>query len=212
MPTDTPTQRSRFWPTLLLVPNLLCLLRLFLVGVTWAFALAAMPRLVAVGIVAAGVTDVLDGPIARRTRTSSRLGSALDSLADLSLAGSTFWWLVMLRPEFFRANSLPLVAWAVVGILVLGVGWLRFGRIGDLHLYSAKVAGPVAYFWAVCLLAWEGADVRLFYAAVVVAFAAQGEMLYAFLTRERVDEHAGSVLLPTRAASSPSGRDADRPA
>lgn len=185
---------------LLSVPNLLCLLRLFLVGVCWAFALADLPRMVALGIVLAGITDVLDGPIARRTGTTSRLGSALDSLADLALAGSTFWWLVLLRTEFFREHSLPLVAWAVLGIVVLGIGWVRFGRVGDLHLWSAKAAGPVAYLWAVSLLAYAETDVRLFYAAVALAFAAQVEMLYVFLTRERVDEHTGSALLaPTDA-------------
>lgn len=206
------TRPVRFWSALLLVPNLLCLLRLVLVGVSWAFALAGMPQLVALGIVLAGLTDVLDGPIARWTGTTSRLGSALDSLADLALAGSTFWWLVLLRTDFFLAHSLPLVAWATVGIVVMGVGWLRFGRVGDLHLYSAKAAGPVAYFWAVCLLAWEQTDVRLFYAAMVLAFAAQAEMLYVFLTRSRVDEHAGSVLFGPRSATVPPPVDADRPA
>lgn len=199
----------RFWSTLLLVPNLLCLLRLVLVGVSWAFALAGMPELVALGIVLAGLTDVLDGPIARRTGTTSPLGSALDSLADLALAGSTFWWLVMLRTDFVRAHSLPLAVWAVAGLVVMAVGWLRFGRVGDLHLYSAKAAGPVAYFWAVCLLAWEATDVRLFYAAMVLAFAAQAEMLYVFLTRSRVDEHAGSVLFAPRPATSPPPVDTD---
>lgn len=210
MPPHTPVPRSRFWSTLGLVPNLLCLLRLFLVGVTWAFAVAGMPRMVALGIVLAGITDVLDGPIARRTGTSTRLGSALDSLADLSLAGSTLFWLGMLRTDFFLAHWLPLVAWAAAGIVVLGIGWVRFGRVGDLHLYSAKAAGPVAYFWAVCLLVWEGTDVRLFHAAMVLAFAAQAEMLVAFLTRARVDEHAGSVLFGRGGTRAPPPPDADR--
>lgn len=189
------------------VANQLTLLRLLLVPVIWVPALLGRPGVVAAGIVVAGITDVLDGPIARRTRTATRLGSALDTVADMSLAASTAVWLALLRPEFVRAHLGVLLAWALCGIAVLAVGWVRFRRFGDLHLLSAKVAGPVAYLWALCLLLDPACDVRVFHAAAALAFLAQAEMLAVFLLRSRVDEHGGSLLFLLRARLRRPGRD-----
>lgn len=180
------------------LPTQLTLLRLFSVPVIWGFALLGHPSWVAWGIIVAGMTDVLDGPIARATGATSRLGSALDTVADLSLAVSTILWLVLLRPGFGRAHWPELAIWSATGIAVLAVGWVRFRRIGDLHLYSAKAAGPVAYLFAVCLLFNPRCDVRLFYVALGLASLAQLEMLLVFLTRREVDEHGGSILVSAR--------------
>lgn len=196
-PPPPPPRAARARHALRNLPTQLTLLRLLGIPVIWGLALWGTPRMVAVGIVVAGLTDVLDGPIARWTRTTSRFGSALDTVADLALATCTALWLALLRTDFVRAHLGVLVAWAVCGIAVLAVGWLRFRRIGDLHLLSAKAAGPVAYLWAVCLLFDPACDVRLFYAAVALAFLAQAEMLWAFVTRDRVDEPgvgSGSAL------------------
>ena len=53
---------------------------------------------------AAGVTDVLDGIVARATGRRSALGSQLDSIADLALMSSSLGWLLLLRPAFIQQN------------------------------------------------------------------------------------------------------------
>ena len=200
-PPPPPPRAARARHALRNLPTQLTLLRLLAIPAIWGLALWGTPRMVAVAIVAAGLTDVLDGPIARWTRSTSRFGSALDTIADLALATCTALWLAMLRAEFVRAHLGVLVVWAVCGIGVLLVGWARFRRIGDLHLLSAKVAGPVAYLWAVCLLFDPACTVWLFYAAVALAFLAQAEMLWVFVTRDRVDapvDGSGSALARLR--------------
>jgi CDP-diacylglycerol--glycerol-3-phosphate 3-phosphatidyltransferase/cardiolipin synthase len=64
---------------LLLVPNLLSLSRLVL-AVVFAASADLWVRLACV--VAAGASDFLDGWLARRRRTASRLGALLDPFAD----------------------------------------------------------------------------------------------------------------------------------
>lgn len=64
------------------LPNLLTIVRMFLVPI---FAMAALEKrtLLALGIFAtAGLTDALDGYIARRFHLKTRLGAILDPLAD----------------------------------------------------------------------------------------------------------------------------------
>lgn len=85
------------------LPNLICLIRIALI---WPIAAALnrgdMPAALAL-FVAAGVSDALDGYLAKRFRWTSELGKVLDPLADKLLLVTVFveaawlglvpWWL-----------------------------------------------------------------------------------------------------------------------
>jgi CDP-diacylglycerol--glycerol-3-phosphate 3-phosphatidyltransferase len=102
-----PVGTSR-WAT---VPNLLTLVRLLLVPVLGYLLLAdgganATLRWAATAVfVLAAVTDLVDGEIARRTRTVTTLGKIADPIADkaltgvaligLSLLGDLPWWVTI---------------------------------------------------------------------------------------------------------------------
>lgn len=99
-----PSTRPPVTDRVLTIPNVLSALRL--VGVPfflWAI-LAHQDALALVLLVASGVTDYLDGKIARRFGSESRLGQLLDPLADrlyivttlvgLGIRDIVPWWLV----------------------------------------------------------------------------------------------------------------------
>jgi CDP-diacylglycerol---glycerol-3-phosphate 3-phosphatidyltransferase len=176
----------------------LTLLRLASVPVLWALAYAGLSVHLGVVLALAGVTDVLDGPVARRTGRSSRYGSQLDSVADILLMVSIVVWMAWLHPEFFRDNFYPLLVWVVIGVVALTVTLVRFGRIGDLHLYSAKVAGVVAYVFAVWLFVTGGYHPAFFGLAVGLAILGATETLLVAATRDHVDERAGSLFIRRR--------------
>jgi CDP-diacylglycerol--glycerol-3-phosphate 3-phosphatidyltransferase len=90
------------------LPNALTALRAVLVApVIWL--VAAGEPVIALGVfVAAAVTDVLDGALARRTGQATALGTFLDPLADKVLVVGTLGALAML-------GAAPLWAVAVVG-------------------------------------------------------------------------------------------------
>ncbi|HEU0076073.1 MAG TPA: hypothetical protein VFQ76_00390 [Longimicrobiaceae bacterium] len=85
-----------------------------------------------------------------------------------------------------------------VRALGAAVGWVRFRRIGGLHLYSAKAAGAVAYMFGVTLLVFDEYRPLFFYAAAGATALGATEMLLVFLTRDAVDENVGSILLRRR--------------
>jgi phosphatidylglycerophosphate synthase len=172
----------------------LTILRLLAIPVLWVLAYLELPVHLGIGLALAGLTDVLDGPVARRTGRSSGYGSQLDSAADILLMGSIVAWMAWLHPTFFRDHLIPLVAWIVIGVIALAVTAVRFGRIGNLHLYSAKTAGVVAYVFAVSLFVTGGSHPALFGVAVGLAILAATETLLVALTRDEVDERMGSLL------------------
>ncbi len=54
---------------------------------------------VGIGLIIVGLTDFLDGLMARKFNQASGLGSKLDSLADNLLIPSVIVWIFILRPE-----------------------------------------------------------------------------------------------------------------
>jgi len=171
---------DRIWT----VPNALSLLRLLGVPVfiwlvivaeadTWAFAL----------LVAAGVTDWLDGAVARWTGQFSRLGTLLDPLADrlyiaatlIGLAVRSFipWWLVVLlacrdlmllgllpilRRRGMLAMPVTLLGKAATFCLLWGFPFLLLGgQSGGLGTF-AQVCGWAFALWGTVLYWWAGLD------------------------------------------------------
>ena len=180
------------------LPNQLTMLRLLLVPLLWGLALLRLRTPLGIGIAVAGLTDVLDGFIARRIHGTSRRGSQLDSVADMTLITSILIWLILLRPDFFRDYAVILTAWAALGLLTLLVGWIRFHRFANLHLWSAKAAGSVGYIFALYMLMLQAPAAPFFWLVIALAFVGTGESLLLLLTRRRVDEHAGTIFRASR--------------
>lgn len=193
-----PRRRSILREVSRSVPNQLSALRLLMVPVLWVLAALRLTTALGVGWALAAATDVLDGYLARRSGTTTRFGSGLDSLADHLLTLSGFAWLLLFRGEFFREQRVPLLIWGALGLTVLGVSWLRFRRFADLHLYSAKAAAVLGSVFAITLLVRGTYSPMVFHGVIGVCFFAALEALAVLLTRGRVDEHMRSIFLRRR--------------
>lgn len=93
------------------VPNQLTALRLTLVPVLWGLAVLDRPRPVAAGLLLAGLTDAVDGSLARRLGQPSAFGSAFDPVADTLIVRSGIVWLVPLKPALISDHPVVLIAW-----------------------------------------------------------------------------------------------------
>ncbi|HSH45997.1 MAG TPA: CDP-alcohol phosphatidyltransferase family protein, partial [Longimicrobiales bacterium] len=166
--------------------------------ILWGFALVEEPVALGIGLAIAGTTDTLDGPVARMTGRSSRFGSQLDSVADILIIGSAVAWMAMLRPEFFRAEAASLLIWLGIGLAGLAVTLVRFGRLGDLHLYSAKTAGVVGHIFAIWLFIFGDYHPAFWAVTIGLALVAATETLLMALLRRPDEEWTGSVFLRSR--------------
>ena len=177
------------------LPNALSALRLALVPVLWLFALRDAAGAVAAGLVLAGVTDFLDGRLARRLGVASPFGAKLDSLADNALAVSAPVWVALLRPDVIDAYRLPLSFVLTLYGAFLGVAWVRFRRVGNLHLSSARLGTVLLYAFAVHATLWRESAPLLFWPAFAVVTAGLVEGLALMALVRRVDEHAASLVV-----------------
>lgn len=125
----------------------------------------------------AGLTDVLDGWIARRTKTASDFGALLDSVADL-----LFYAVMLFRVIPFIWNTLPgdiLYAAAVIIILRISAyltAAMKYHQFASLHTYLNKLTG-VAVFFVPFLLTTEFASAYCRAVCAIAAAAAIEELV-----------------------------------
>ena len=151
------------------IPDLLSGLRLLLIPVIWIAALQGNGRLVAMGLLLAGATDILDGYLARRLGQASKRGARLDVLADNLLLVSAVAWMQVLHPEILRENSA-----LFVGTVGLYLASLFAGR---LNSFSSKVAGGALYSFALITLFAGGYEPLLLWLAAAAFIVSSAEAL-----------------------------------
>lgn len=115
-----------------------------------------------------GLTDVLDGWLARKLGAASEFGARLDSIADL-----LFYGVMFLRVFPILWSILPVQIWYAVGaaFLIRVTSYLlaavKYRRFASLHTYLNKLTGGAvfllpylltsphaeAYCWTVCAAA-----------------------------------------------------------
>jgi len=174
------------------VPDLLCFARLLLVPVVWALALSNLPFYTGIALLAAGLTDVFDGIIARRWNIVTAYGSRLDSIADTLMEISAAAAVLILKPGIFTGHALILGVWIAVEASSILLGWLKFRRIANLHLYLTKAAGVVAYAFVIYTFV-AGYNEIFFYVTVTLLIVSSLECLILQLFAPRVDEHMKSI-------------------
>jgi cardiolipin synthase len=100
------------------IPNLLTILRVLLTPLLVIFLLENRLSEALIVFVAAGVTDGLDGLIARLYKQKTRLGAFLDPLADKLLLATTY---VLLAFQNLVPNWLTVIVLSRDVLIVLGV-------------------------------------------------------------------------------------------
>jgi cardiolipin synthase len=103
------------------VPNLLTIIRILLTPLLVILLLNGRPKEALIVFVAAGITDGLDGLIARLYRQKSRLGAFLDPMADKFLLVTTYVILAYQRliPNWLAVIVLSRDVFIVVGVIML---------------------------------------------------------------------------------------------
>ncbi len=169
-------------------------LRLLLIPVLWGLALTGQGRAVGLGLLIAGASDFLDGYVARRLRVTSATGARLDSLADNLLLVSAVAWIALLAPVIVRDQTGLLAIAAAVYLSSLAVGLVKFHQLGNLHLYSSKIAGALLYTFALVTLISGVYVPPLLVLAALAFIASSAETLTCQLVLPAVDENLGSLL------------------
>ena len=176
------------------LPNLLTLLRLFLVPVIF-YALARGFFAVALVIFfAAAITDALDGWIARHYHLQTRLGAVLDPVADKLLVVTTVITLTWLQ-------RIPL--WLTVAVisrdlLIVGGGLLYLLLIGKFSIHPTLLSkwNTALQFVVIVLVlleassGWQMPLLPVFVLVFVTAVASGGQYVWVWSRKAIAQDRA----------------------
>lgn len=128
-----------------MIPNLITMIRI--IGSVCLLFVKPLSALFYVIYTIAGLSDAVDGFIARKTHSISELGSKLDSIADLA-----FYIVMILRILPVLLVKLPFWIWYIVMTVVVlriasyAVAAIRFRRFASLHTMLNKAATLMIFF------------------------------------------------------------------
>lgn len=155
------------------IPTALTVFRLLSAPVLMVLAYMGRERYFLWLAIAALLSDVLDGALARRLGASSETGRLLDSWADLLIALVSFAGATLLWPDTMREEAGYFAL--VLAALVIPNAWglLRFRRLLGYHTVSAKASGVFLAVGAVAL--FTGLTPVMFRLAAFVELAVAAE-------------------------------------
>jgi len=131
------------------IPNALSIARIVVAVILLIGALTGiMPALTPIFMgfyIFGGLTDLFDGPLARRYNAASQMGANLDGTADYIFIGVS---IVTIIPAFDGINRLSIIIVLVfVALKVLGmiVGYIHYRQLMMMHTRLSKAAAFVAW-------------------------------------------------------------------
>lgn len=140
-----------------------------------------------------GLTDVLDGFIARRMHISSDFGSKLDSVADM------LFYAVMLCAVFpVLWDRLPLAIWYVFALILViracsySTAAIKYHRFSSTHTWLNKLTGASAFSIPFVLLL--PCDTVLCWCICIISGMASTEELVIHLISKDYDPNVKSIL------------------
>ncbi len=128
------------------IPNSLSLSRLVFLPLLYIFLWQEYLMLFFITFTILGSTDFFDGYLARKWNQVSRLGKALDTIADMFFYISVAYFLFYLYPQAILSNRYFLMlAFSVYGLSFL-IPLIRFKKMYTLHTRILRSNAVLVYF------------------------------------------------------------------
>jgi phosphatidylglycerophosphate synthase len=114
-----------------------------------------------IGFVAAFISDIFDGIIARRLGVSTANLRQADSWADVCLFSCVFISAWLVYPKVLIAYRLPLLSVVFVQLIWWIINLVKYGKPASYHTYSAKFWGLTLFIAIVSLFGFNYAGLAL---------------------------------------------------
>ncbi len=181
------------------IPNLLSLSRLVLMPAMLIPSFYVnddhQARMVFLGMfILIGVTDKLDGTIARYLNQTSHLGAKLDTMADMVFYPLIALWLYRFSPQVVEGWWYLVYVLMALFFIKMVLGKQKFGEIPVFHTIGGKTFAASLYFFMIIAILYPDLASQVFPVLCVIGYFNQIEEMYIFITRDSVDENIRSVF------------------
>lgn len=144
-----------------------------------------------------GLTDILDGFLARRLQAESSFGSRLDSVADFLLVCILLWRLIpVIQPS--GAVLIWVLGIALLRLLAACTAKIRFGHWCFLHTWGNKLTGGLLFLYPLSLGILPSGGMQHF--LCIIATLTATEELLIELTAKTWNTNRISIFVPEASA------------
>lgn len=173
------------------IPN--CLTAIRMIGTLCLIPLASFSKIFYIVYIACGITDVLDGAVARKTGNVTEFGSKFDSASDL-----LFYIVMMIKMLPALRRLLPIWVWGFL-FFVIAVRMasyltaaVKYRKFASCHTYMNKITGGAVFTIPFFL----PLSFALGCAVTVcsIAFIASAEELLIHLLQKEYDSRVKSII------------------
>ena len=139
-----------------------------------------------------GLTDILDGYVARKTKTESNFGAKLDTISDLLFSITMF----VIMSDILLSDIVYIIFISVIlliRILSIIITLKKYNKFAILHTYSNKLTGlllfPIPYY--ICM---NNANI-LIYITVIIALFSSIEEVIINIKSKKLDLNKKSIFI-----------------
>lgn len=162
------------------IPNMLSIVRLILIPVYVAAMFLGTGLGAAIILVLSGITDVLDGIIARKFNMITELGRILDPLADKLTQAAVCICLVIRQPALVWLLGIFVLKEAAM--IAAGANIIRKGREMISSRWFGKLSTVVFYIVMISIIAFKP-TLKVDYILIAISL---GFMLFSFIRYVRI--------------------------
>jgi len=173
------------------IPNALSIIRILLsfsllLLVTVFSVITAMSPAFLVIYVITGITDMIDGPLARKLNAVTPMGANLDGLADVVFA---LMAVITITPIlYFNLLSVALIICVfILKFAGMIVGYVRFRQLTMLHTYANKIGAIALFMFPLFLLVFNENTAVVILAIVCFIFLSEETVINSILPEPNRD-------------------------
>jgi cardiolipin synthase (CMP-forming) len=135
----------KFWCEQKQIPNMVSLIRILIAPLLLVLAYLQLEYWFLGALAFSGLTDLLDGYLARRLNLISPLGARLDSWGDFTIYATMAACAWILWPALTLEMLFPYALILFSFVLPVCAGLVKFGRLTSYHTWSVKIAVLATY-------------------------------------------------------------------
>ncbi len=147
------------------IPNIITIIRIIGATALIFLDIFSLPFFIIYSL--CGLSDILDGFLARKLHVESRLGSVLDSISDLFFLGIMA---VKIMPTLSRLlapwNWAIIIIPFVLHMLAYIICAFKFHRFSSLHTYANKIMSMSIFFYPFTFIS----EIRVVYETYAIVF------------------------------------------
>ncbi len=168
------------------IPNVITALRLAMLAGMWFYFAKRNYSALGTLLLLAGISDILDGFLARWLRQETPFGAGFDSFADSLIGLSLAAWVPFVFPAMLSEHAAQIIATIALVFAAWLLAALKFRSFPAFHLWSNKTAALLGYLFIIHALIY-GYSTFFLYLSMLAAWVMSLEEIAVTLTSKSLD-------------------------